>query len=517
MHDVEDVGLPKFDFLGIRNLAILSGAVDLVKQIHNIDIDIDNIPIDDKKTYEMLARGETSGLFQLNGTGLTQYLKQLKPTSIHDINAMVALYRPGPIDSIPEYIKRKHNNKLIKYLDPCMKSILDQSYGVITYQDDVMMIAIELGGYSWLEADKLRKAMGKKIPKEMEAQKEKLIKGFIDKGMEKKKANELWELIEPFAAYGFNKAHAASYGFVAYQTAYMKANYPLEYMCAILTAESGDVGKISEIVDECQKMGITVLPPNINESFGGFTVVRGNDQEKIIRFGFYTIKNLGVDIANAIIQERKDKGNFKSLTNFFERITHKNLNKKSVEALTKSGAMDDMAKRGTILGNLEKLLAFNKDSNQIQNQESLFGSIGDVENVVKMEEYEDSTILEKLTWEKELLGLYVSGHPLDPYKDTIEKIGTVIKKAKEETASGSPVTMAVIITNVRIINTKNNTRMAFIKIADKTGDMEAVVFSKTFEAHKDLIVLDQMIALEGKVNLRNDEKSVSIEKLKKLG
>ena len=516
MHDVEDVGLPKFDFLGIRNLAILSGAVKLVKQIHNIDIDIDKIPIDDKKTFEMLARGETSGLFQLNGTGLTQYLKQLKPTSIHDINAMVALYRPGPLDSIPEYIKRKHNNNLIKYLDPRMKSILDQSYGVITYQDDVMMIAIELGGYSWLEADKLRKAMGKKIPKEMEAQKEKLIAGFIKKGMEKNKAKELWELIEPFAAYGFNKAHAASYGFVAYQTAYMKAHYPVEYMCAILTAESGDIEKISEIVDECQKIGITVLPPSLNESFGGFTVVEGKKQEKIIRFGFYTIKNLGTDIADAIIEERKNKENFKSLIDFFERITHKNLNKKSVEALAKSGAMDQFSHRGMILGNLEKLLAFNKDFKIVQNQESLFGSIGGIESFVTMEEFEDSTILEKLTWEKELLGLYVSGHPLDPYKEKIEKMGSTIKKVRESGKPETTVVMAVIITNVRIINTKNNTRMAFLKISDYTGTIEAVVFPKTFELNKDILMTDQIIAFEGKITFRNEEKSISIEKIRKL-
>lgn len=517
MHDVEAVGLPKFDFLGIRNLAILSEAVRLVKKIYDIDIDIDNIPINDKKTYNMLAKGETSGLFQLNGSGMTSYLKQLKPTNINDINAMVALYRPGPLESIPEYIKRKHNNHLIKYLDPRMKDILDQSYGVITYQDDVLLIAINLAGYSWLEADKLRKAMGKKIPEEMEQQKEKLLKGLMSNGMSEKKSKELWSLIEPFAAYGFNKAHAASYGFVAYQTAYMKANYPVEYMCAILTSESGDVDKISEIVSECQKMNIKILPPDINESFGGFTVVKNSKDSNggVIRFGFYTIKNLGKDISDAIIEERKN-GKFKSIADFFERITHKNLNKKSVEALAKSGALDTLGQRGIILGNLEKLLNFNKEFKKESNQGSLFGDIGGVDTNLSLDEYEDSSLLEKLSWEKELLGLYVSGHPLDPYKEKIQKLGTEIKKIKENINAGSQIIVASIITSVRIINTKNNTRMAFVKINDYTGSIEAVIFPKVFELHKDIIEVDQVIAFEGKVTKRNEEKSISIERIKKL-
>ncbi len=327
MYSVEDAGLLKFDFLGIRNLAILGDAVRLVRKLHNIDIDIENIPLDDKKTFEMLARGETMGLFQLNGSGMTRYLKELQPSHIGDINVMVALYRPGPMELIPEYIKRKHNHHLIKYLDPRMEKILKPSYGVITYQDDVMMIAIELAGYSWFEADKLRKAMGKKIPAEMAAQKDKFIEGSIKHGMSKTKAEELWRLIEPFAAYGFNKAHAASYGRVAYQTAYMKANYPIEYMTAILTAESGDVEKIAEIIKEAEKMGIPVLPPNINESYGGFTIIRENNKEEI-RFGLYTIKNLGTDISDAIINERKQNGKFASIADFLGRIKHKNLNKK---------------------------------------------------------------------------------------------------------------------------------------------------------------------------------------------
>ena len=519
MYSIEDAGLPKFDFLGIRNLAILAEAVRLVKVIHNVDIDIDRISLSDKKTFEMLARGETMGLFQLNGSGMTRYLKELKPSTIHDINAMVALYRPGPMEMIPEYIKRKHNPKLITYLDPRLKDILKQSYGIITYQDDVLMTAIGLAGYSWLSADKLRKAMGKKIPEVMQAEKEKLLEGFVKNGLTEKKAQEIWTLIEPFAAYGFGKAHAASYGLVAYQTAYMKANFPVEYMTAIMTSESGDIEKVAEIVHECEKMGIKVLPPNINESYGGFTVIKGSNftTDRTIRFGLYTIKNLGTDIANAIIDERKEHGKFKSLADFFERINHKNLNKKSVEALAKSGAMDDFAERNMIIGNLETLIAFNRETKVSSSQDSLFGSIGGVEAKLTLVPQPEATIKEKLTWEKDLLGLYVSGHPLNAYKDKIEKFGTLIKKIQTGGVKvNTPVTVAAIIDDVRIITTKSNARMAFIKISDFTGTIDAVVFSKLYETIREMLTNDTIIALQGKVTERNGEKSIMIESVKKI-
>jgi DNA polymerase-3 subunit alpha len=518
MYSIEDAGLPKFDFLGIRNLSILALAVNLVKAIHKVDIDIDTIPLDDKLTFELLSKGETSGLFQLNGSGMTRYLKELRPTTIHDINAMVALYRPGPMESIPEYIKRKHNPRTITYLDPRLKDILDQSFGVITYQDDVMMTAIKLAGYSWLEADKLRKAMGKKIPEVMEAEKDKLLEGFIKNGMSEKKAQEFWLLIEPFAAYGFNKAHAASYGLVAYQTAYMKANYPVEYMTAIMTSESGDIEKVAEIIHECEKMKIKVLSPNINESFGGFTVIKGSDHEKdrTIRFGFYNIKNLGVDIADAIIEERKQNGKYKSLADFLERINHKNLNKKSIEALAKCGAMDEfVTHRNIIMGNLERLLAFNKETRGSGAQESLFGTVGGIEVKLSLEETPVESIQEKLTWEKDLLGLYISGHPLNAYKDKIEKFGVFIKNIIETLKVNSPIKSVVIIDEVKIVTTKKNDRMAFLKVSDHTGSIDAVVFTKLFEPNKELLEKDTIIAYQGKITERNGEKSILIEGLKK--
>ncbi len=520
MHAVEDAGLLKFDFLGIKNLAILSNAVSLAKIIDDVDVDIENIPMDDAKTFELLAHGETTGLFQLNGSGMTKYLKELKPSTIHDINAMVALYRPGPLESIPEYIKRKHNSRTIRFLDPRMKEILSQSFGVITYQDDVMLIAIKLGGYSWLEADKLRKAMGKKIPAEMEAQKSKLKEGLLKNGMTQEKADELWALIEPFAAYGFNKAHAASYGRVAYQTAYMKANFPAIYMACVLTADAGDVEKIAEFIGDCKRMDIPVLPPNVNESFQDFTVVKVSGAKDTIRFGLTTIKNFGEGIANTIIEERKKNGKFKSLSNFLDRIKDKNLNKKSLEALIKAGALDEFAERGIMMGNVENMLTYSKEAGKMsENQDSLFGSyVAGLENMnnFTLMDYPAATPMERLSWERELLGLYLSGHPLDKFKKIIDEKNYSISKAKEEPKEGKDVTIAGIIEDIRAIITKKGDNMAFMKVSDYSDTMETVVFPRTMTEFKNLLVKDKCVAIKGKLSLRNGEITVIVDKMKEL-
>ncbi|MEK7175724.1 MAG: DNA polymerase III subunit alpha [Patescibacteria group bacterium] len=544
MHSVEEAGLLKFDFLGIRNLAILADAVKLVKDFYNIEIDTENIPLNDKKTFTLLSEGKTEGLFQLNGAGMTRYLKELQPSSIHDINAIVALYRPGPMESIPEYIKRKHNPKLVKYLDPRMKKFLTESYGLIVYQDDLLFCAIELAGYNWEEADKFRKAVGKKIPAEMAAQREKFTKGIIDNGQKKEFAEKLWKLFEPFQAYGFNKAHAASYGRVAYQTAYMKANYPLEYMTAILTAEAGNIEKISETIQECKKMNIPVLPPDINESYGDFTIVRESINEQFlessvfgksdlsgtpgsptypkttakIRFGLYTIKNLGTDISDAMILERKSNGKFISINDFLNRIKHKNLTKKSMEALIKSGSMDSLGERGSLLFNLENMLGYNHDTKkQNANQTSLFSQITETElPQFKLKETNQATQNEKLIWEKELLGLYISGHPLDRLREKLESRNLNIKKIKEEMGNGIPVTIAGIIETSRIVITKSNEKMAFLKISDLTDSIEAVIFPSVFKNYVDILIPEKTIAFAGKISLRNGEKSIIIDALKEI-
>jgi len=442
----------------------------------------------------------------------------------------VALYRPGPMEVIPEYIKRKHRPELVKYLDPRMKKFLGESYGLIVYQDDLLFCAIELAGYSWEEADKFRKAVGKKIPKEMAAQREKFTEGIISNGQTPEFAEKLWKLFEPFQAYGFNKAHAASYGKVAYQTAYMKANYPVEYMTAILTAESGDVEKISQIIEECKNMNIPVLPPHINESFAGFTCLPQNLNAPIsaqnksgkIRFGLYTIKNLGTDIADAIVAERKDPpsggGKFKSLSDFLDRVRHKNLNKKSMEVLIKSGSMDDWADRGVLLANLDAMLAYNHEATkQSGNQVSLF--VGEAKIKVpefKLQPAESATQAEKLLWEKELLGLYISGHPLDRLRKKLESRKMNIKRVKEDMGNGMQVAIAGIIETIRPIITKNNERMAFLKIADLNDSIEAVAFPSIFKESVDILVPEKCIAFSGKVSNRNGDKSIVIEAVKEI-
>ena len=571
MHSVgeDGIGLLKFDFLGIKNLSILADAVERVKKIEGKNIDIENIPLDDKKTFEILSAGATTGLFQLNGSGMTKFLVDLKPTTIHDINAMVALYRPGPLEMIPTYIERKHDAGKIKFLDPRMEKILDRSYGVITYQDDVMMIAVELGGYSWLEADKLRKAMGKKIPKEMEEQKEKLIDGLIKNGKKydlgKKKAEQIWKLIEPFAAYGFNKSHAASYGRVAYQTAYMKANFPAIYMSSVLTADSGDVEKIAEIISECKRMNIPILPPDINESFSQFTVIKstgGTGGEVLsgglseaeeaerergasrrrrvpeettssasslitlspapyrIRFGLVTIKNFGQGIATAIIEERKKNGKFISLANFLDRIKDRNLNKKSLEALIKSGALDSFGiDRGIMLGNIEIILEYNKEQEKrSDDQSSLFGLMTDISSLptLKLNDVPKIEPKEKLAWEKELLGLYISGHPLDRYREIISKKEIDIKRAIDTGKEGDSIVMAIIINEIRTTQTKGNETMAFLSISDFSGQVPAVIFPKAYREFRDLIFVDSCVAIKATIYIRNSEKGFVVERAKRL-
>lgn len=940
----DGVGLLKFDFLGIKNLAILADAVKRAEENHGVTIDIENVDVADQKTFAMLARGETMGLFQLSGAGMTKYLKDLKPTTIHDINAMVALYRPGPMEMIPQYIERKHNPQLISYLDPRLEEILDRSYGVITYQDDVMMTAIKLAGYSWLEADKLRKAMGKKIPEVMAEQKKKLLIGFVENGMSRENAKQLWQLIEPFAAYGFNKcvtgdtrihdattgkictvaelytsshtittlaldaaeqkivfapvsavmqngvkhvyelltrsgkrikatnnhpfltfhgwkqlgelsvgeriaaprtipnpispvvsnphhaavigyllaegnlchphgiyfyskedaeiedfiahcshfdnaaftinrskpatsvyikradltaehtlrsylasldlidknalnkhipaelfswdndslamllgkmwqgdgtisitneqlfyatsseqlatdvqllllrfsilstihtkkfkyrgtirvgytvvithrenisrfwkcigrhlvdrkqktlhtlylqsqfdtkylargtkdtipadiielmkcelhahgrsaisvasqtglavrlfysdtrkkgyqrnvikqiaksvpsptlmmhaqsdvfwdevvsitpigkemtydltvpehhnfianglithnSHAASYGRVAYQTAYMKANYPVEYMAAILTADSGDVEKIGEAIHECERMGIPVLPPDINESYKGFTVVRNEGEKPAIRFGLVTIKNFGEGIADAIISERETNGKFKSIEDFLERVLDRNLNKKSLESLIKAGAFDATLDRSKLFNNLDALLAYNKEiANKPDHQDSLFAGLAINPNNLRLIDGEPISDQDRLAWEKELLGLYISGHPLDRYKEQLEKHPVDIEKALTAPPKVQVVVYG-IVEEVKTIVTKKGDQMAFLRVADKNNVMEAVCFSDVFKTHKENLNADVCVGLKGKMTDRNGEKSMIIEKMKIL-
>ncbi len=520
MNSIEAAGVLKSDFLGIRNLSILGGAVKIIKKTKGVDIDIATIPLDDKRTYEMLGRGETTGLFQLNGDGMTKWLKELRPTTVHDIMAMVALYRPGPMETIPQYIKRKRGDEPTTYPDPRMEKYLNQSFGLIVYQDDLLFSAIELAGYSWEEADKFRKAVGKKIPEEMAKQKEKLQAGIIKNGQTKEFAEMLWKLFEPFQAYGFNKAHACAYGMVAYQTSYLKANWPAEYMTAVLSAEAGDADTVATVVTDCEKMGIRVLPPDVNESGVDFTYI----DDKCIRFGLLAIKGLGHDVAQAMIDEREAGGKFISVADMASRVRGKSFNKKSLEVLIKTGAIDCLDERNHLLASIDQILEYHKAAvkDLASGQSNLFGAEGAkaVRGELKLRAVSAATKREKLAWERELLGLYVSEHP---FREYAEFFGTALTSVKDLAGKkGLPglTNVGGVIMEVRQIFTKKkNEPMAFVKLEDITGPVEVIVFPKTYAANAHAIAKDAVVLVEGKIESdpeRGDELKILAEKLTPL-
>jgi DNA polymerase-3 subunit alpha len=523
MHAAEDVGLIKFDILGIRNLAILGAAIDIVENTFGNRIDLHELPLDDKKTYEMLARGETMGVFQFAGGGMTKYLKELKPNRVEDLMAMVALYRPGPISQIPEYIKRKSNPNLVKYLDPRMEKFLGASYGLIVYQDDLLFCALDLAGYTWEEADKFRKAVGKKIPEEMAAQKEKFSSGIIANGQTKEFADTLWKLFEPFQSYGFNKAHAASYGIVAYYTAYMKANYPVEYMTALLTAESGDTDKISAAINECRRMKIKVLPPDINESHTGFTIIKDEESlnGKAIRFGLSAVKNVGAVAIDIILEARKE-GHFTTLSDFIGRVDARKVNKKVLESLIKVGALSKFGGRSTLLNSIDRVREKMVKPKGDDNQPGLFAT-EDVKKfsgseVIHIEQLEEFSEDELQTLERQLLGFSLSARPITEVIGPLQHQSShkIFEINADEHYPGM-VKVAGVITEVRVITTKKTgAEMAFCKAEDGTGTLELVVFPKIFKDTRDFWLEGQPLLITGKVDVRDESPNLLVESIETL-
>ena len=517
----EAVGLLKFDLLGLRNLSILGAAIDTVKVSRGIEIEINNIPLEDKKTFEMLSRGETMGVFQLAGGGMTRYLKELKPTRVEDLMVMVALYRPGPMAQIPEYILRKNNPSKVSYFDPRMKEFLGKSYGLIVYQDDVFMTAITIAGYSWEEADKFRKAVGKKIPQEMERQKKKFIDGAMKNGLKKGKAEELFGLIEPFSGYGFNKAHAASYGMVAYWTAYMKANYPVEFMCALLTAESNDSEKVAAAISECRRMAITVLPPEINESGVGFKIVKDKRsiEGKAIRFGLDAIKNVGKAAIEAIIEARS-QAHFLSFADFLAKVDSRRVNKKVLESLIKVGALSEFGKRASLLTAMEDIRAKVGKPRGQDNQEGLF-SQDEIKKSMKVDtsalnlNVEEFAEEELQNLERQLLGFSLSAKPVEEIiGDLVDMASHKIQDLSPDLSGESLVTIAGVVTEVRLVVTKTTgAEMAFVKVADDTGTIGLIVFPKIFRQTRDSWVDNKALLITGRLDNREDSTSLIVNQI----
>ncbi|MCB9802816.1 DNA polymerase III subunit alpha [Candidatus Nomurabacteria bacterium] len=512
LHPVEDLGLLKMDFLGLKNLTVLEQTLKIIEKTKNIKLDLENFPLDDEKTFKLLQKGETTGVFQLESGGMKRYLKNLKPTDLEDIIAMVALYRPGPMEFIPDFIASKHGEKKVEYLHPSLEPILKNTYGIAIYQEQIMNIARELAGFSYGQADVLRKAVGKKIKELLDQQEEAIIKGMIANGIEKNTAKKIWEFIIPFARYGFNRAHAACYAAIAYQTAYLKANFPAAFMAALLTADQNNIDRVTIEINECRKMGIAVLQPDINQSFSTFAVINDGQDNKIT-FGLNAIKNVGHHISEIIVEERKANGEFKSLEDFLNRIKDKDLNRKSLESLIKCGAFDKFLSRGQALGNLEKMLEFNK---KIQNeaksgQSNLFADLPLASTVfsLKLDHYPEISSKQTLSWEKELLGLYLSDHPFKEYlyllKNSITKLKD-IKRHAEQT-----VKVSGIITNIQKIITQKGKAMLFVTIEDSTNSVEVLVFPKTLESTLHVWQDENLVTITGKISDKDGQAKILVE------
>ena len=515
MYAVEKLGLLKMDLLGLKNLTIIEKTLDIVEHIYDKKIDIDNIPLDDKKTFQTFQKAQTQGVFQLESQGMQKYLKKLKPTSFEDIIAMVALYRPGPIELIPDYIDRKHGLKEIKYLHPKLKPILEKTYGIAVYQEQVLQIVRDLAGFSFSEADVLRKAVGKKIAKLLQKQKEKFIDGCIKNKISKEIAQKIFAFIEPFAQYGFNRSHATCYATIAYQTAYLKTHYPTEFVAALLCSDQNNIDKITIEIKGAEEMGIEILPPDVNESFKDFTAVAKNK----IRFGLLAIKNVGRGISETIIKERKTSGNFQSLENFLARIQSKDLNKKSLESLIKSGALDHLEERNQMLENIETLLDFarKKQKDKENGQTTLFGNTPNTNktNGLTLKKSDPAKRQQKLIWERELLGLFISEHPLKEYEEILKKYAKPIKDVGSHRYQ-APIKVVGIITKIKKILTSSKEIMAFIKIEDPSGEIEIIVFPKILKANAEILKENKTISVTGKISRKDESLKIIVETIREV-
>ncbi len=513
MHAVEDLGLLKIDLLGLKNLTIIEDTVRLIRELRGEELDIHHIPLDDTKTFELLRAGNTTGVFQFESSGMRRYMKEIKPNELEDLIALVALFRPGPMELIPSYIKRKHGEEKVTYLHPKLQPILENTYGIGVYQEQMMRIATDLAGYTLPEADTLRKAIGKKIKELLDEQKEKLTKGMIAGGIEPKIAKAIWELFPPFARYGFNKSHAACYALIGYRTAYLKAHYHEEFMAALLNADSGDVERISFLITEAKQNGVNILPPDINTSFATFTP-EGPD----IRFGLGAVKNVGDAITQAMIEERVARGPFKNFGDLLSRVQHKDLNKKSLESLAKAGVFDSLGiERNQIVANMDQALRFAQAKRKgEQNTPSLFGSSLPAPEL-KLPPAPPASAAEKLAWEKELLGFYLSDHPLNAHKERITKAGVRPISDALAMPDGRIVRIAGCVAQVKKIVTKDGKPMIFATVEDFSPQpMEIIIFNSILEKTTDCWQDNAVVLIEGKISHRNDEIKLVCDRARKL-
>jgi DNA polymerase-3 subunit alpha len=506
MGQIEELGLLKMDFLGLSNLTTINNALRIIKKVNKQKILLDEIPLDDTKTYELLQRGDTTGVFQLESAGMKRYLRDLKPTAFDDIIAMVALYRPGPMQFIDSFIKRKHGQEKITYLHPKFEASLESTYGILVYQEQFMQISKDFAGFTGGQADTLRKAVGKKKIDLMRKVKEDFVQGAVKySGADPKLAETFWAQLEEFANYCFNKSHAACYGLIAYWTAYLKAHFPEAFMAALMTSDQNDIDRLAIEINECKHMGIKVLPPDVNEGFLEFAVV---PDKKEIRFGMAAVKGVGSGAVEEVLRAREE-GKFISVEDFAKRVSTSKFNRKAWESLIKAGGFDSLGHRSDLLFNLETIQAFASklQKEAVSGQTDIFDALGSdnvgIQPTVNLQtsptKHSDK---EKLAWERELMGLYISAHPLDNYDAYFEEQTIPISQIKPD-VDGKKATIGGIISTVRTIVTKNGAKMAFVGIEDRTGESEIIIFPNLYEQLGAKLIQDAVIKATGKVNARD--------------
>ena len=511
MGPIEHLGLLKFDFLGLANLTIIQNALRIIRKTKGKDIDIAKLPLNDKETYKLLANAQTTGVFQLESEGMKRYLKELKPTVFEDITAMVALYRPGPMQFIDSFIARKHGREEIKYIHPTAKEALKNTYGIIVYQEQLMQLSKDMAGFTGGQADTLRKATGKKIKELMKKIGREFVEGCVKNGIDKNIAESLYESMQNFAQYSFNKSHAACYAMIAYQTAYLKTHYPSEFMAALMTSEQNDLDKLAICIGECERLKIKVLPPSVNESFVEFGVVKDSGN---IRFGLSAVKNVGAAVAEEIVEERKLNSQYQNIEDFVTRLGPKVINKKSLESLIMAGALEDLGERAELVYNLEKILSYASSIQRSRDsgQDSLFGQeeVAEIKKI-EFEETKPADKKQRLSWERELLGMYVSEHPLSDLAHLIEPNRTKSTAEIKADVEGEYVRIAGIITSIKKILTRSNQNMVFAKLEDLNGNVEILVFPKLLTESNALWQPDQVVAVDGYVNFKDGSPKILAE------
>jgi len=530
---LEELGLIKFDFLGLSNLTILDNTIKFIKAARGEDVVLEKVPLDPvpgddtqnakrQKAFDLLADGETTGIFQLEGAKMREYVKQLKPTCVEDVTAMVALYRPGPMDSIPDFIDAKHGKKKVTYLDPRLEQWLAESYGVIVYQDQVLLIAVNLAGFSWGKVNKFRKALSKKLMDEVESYKGDFIKGCVANGVKQEIAEQLFTLIMPFGGYGFNKAHAASYAVVAFYCAYLKANYSAEFMAATMTAEAADAKKIASAIAECKRINVEVLGPDVNKSDQGFAVESGG-----VRFGLLAIKGVGEGPIGEILRARQEDGPFKSLADFCTRVDPRVVGKGVIETLIKAGAMDSLAgpnKRHQLLASVERAMQFGKNERdaKARGMQSLFDDLEEIINVLEFKLNDNVVEIGRqqlLEWERDLIGVYITNHPLAYLNDLLKEKATHTTAQILGDMDKEKVVIGGMIKEARRITTKKGDTMCVLQLEDMFGTIGVTVFPRTYQEYIEDLEDGTVVIIKGELQLRRDELGIlcnSIERLKRV-